>query len=122
MSQPCPGSQEGQPHPGGVSSRVRGIVLSCPVLLCSALGQPQLRCWGSFEHHHTKDIRLLEAAQRRPGAGEGSGEEAVRGAAEGTWLAQPAGEDTEVRPRQGLHHPPEEQQKGRHRAPHSCDQ
>lgn len=54
VSQPCPGSQEGQPHPGGVSSRWARIVL-----LCSALGQPHLKCWGSFEHHHTRDIKLF---------------------------------------------------------------
>lgn len=26
---------------------------------CSALGQPHLKCWGSFEHHHTEDIKLF---------------------------------------------------------------
>ncbi|KAJ7425836.1 hypothetical protein WISP_20396 [Willisornis vidua] len=42
MSQQCPGSQEGQPSPGGIRQSIASQSRKGIVLLCSALMQPQL--------------------------------------------------------------------------------
>lgn len=60
VSQPCPGSQEGQPHPGGVSSRVRE---DCPALLWGSLTSSAGAVLSTII---PKTSSCSEAVQRRP--------------------------------------------------------
>ncbi|NWI48887.1 ITA8 protein, partial [Calyptomena viridis] len=66
LSQQCPGSQEGQPCPGGHQAKHQQADEGgdCPALLCSALVGPHLEYCGSFGHHNIRKT-LLESIQRR---------------------------------------------------------
>ena len=60
-SQQCPGSQEGQPCPGGHQAQHHSQAGQGIDLLCSALRRPYLECWGQlWEPQYEKDIKLLE--------------------------------------------------------------
>ncbi|RMC14023.1 hypothetical protein DUI87_09110 [Hirundo rustica rustica] len=66
MSQQCPGSQEGQPCPEVHQAQNGQQAREGIVLLCSALGRPQLQCWGLvWAPQRKKEIKLSESIQGR---------------------------------------------------------
>ena len=61
MSQQSPGRQEGQWVLGCIRHSITSQAREGIVLLCSALGQPHLECWGQFwASQYKKDSKLLE--------------------------------------------------------------
>ncbi|KAJ7412809.1 hypothetical protein WISP_94495 [Willisornis vidua] len=66
MSQQCPGSQKGQPCPGGIRHNITSQLRKGIVLLCSALVWPLLEhCVQFWGRERKKDIKFLESVLRR---------------------------------------------------------
>ncbi|RMC14204.1 hypothetical protein DUI87_09295 [Hirundo rustica rustica] len=65
MSQQCPGSQKGQPCPGGIRHSITSWAWEGIVPLYSQVGQPHLEYFVQFWVPQYKTTELLESIQRR---------------------------------------------------------